>query len=79
MMSTNFEAQLMQISPSSCHFLTLKSKHSVQHLVLRHLQSMFLHYARDQVSHPHKKCDYSFVYFYFTFCNCQKQNFNTFF
>ena len=70
---------ITQISPSSCHFLTLKSKHSVQHLVLRHLRSMFFHHVRDKVSRPHKSYDYSFVYFYFTFSKCKKQNFNTFF
>jgi hypothetical protein len=72
-----FKLTMMQISPSSCHFLAVRSKYSGQHPVLRHLQSMFCHHVRDQVSHPHKRYDYSFVYFYFTFCNCQKMNFNT--
>jgi hypothetical protein len=32
---------IMQSPPASCHFLSLRSKYSAQHLVLRHCQSMF--------------------------------------
>jgi hypothetical protein len=31
---------IMQSSPASCHFLTLRSKYSPQHPVLRHLRSV---------------------------------------
>jgi hypothetical protein len=32
---------IMQSSPASCHFLSLKSKYSPQHPVLKHPQSVF--------------------------------------
>jgi hypothetical protein len=33
---------IMQFSPTSCHFIPLRSKYSPQHSVLKHPQSMFL-------------------------------------
>jgi hypothetical protein len=42
---------IMQSSPASLHFLTLRSKYSPQPPVLRHPQSVFFPY---QVSHPYK-------------------------
>jgi hypothetical protein len=35
---------IMQFSPTSCHFISLRSKHSPQHPVLKHPQSIFLPY-----------------------------------
>jgi hypothetical protein len=32
---------IMQFSPTSCHFISLRSKYSPQHPVLKHPQSMF--------------------------------------
>jgi hypothetical protein len=45
---------VMQFSPTSRHFIPLWSKHSLQHLVLKHPQSVFLLNVRDQVSHPYR-------------------------
>jgi hypothetical protein len=33
---------IVQSSPSSCHFLPLRSKYSLQRPVLKHPQSMFI-------------------------------------
>jgi hypothetical protein len=33
---------IMTFSPTSCHFISLRSKYSTQHPVLKHPQSMFL-------------------------------------
>jgi hypothetical protein len=33
---------IMQFSPTSCHFISLQSKHFPQHPVLKHPQSIFL-------------------------------------
>jgi hypothetical protein len=33
---------IIQFSPTSCHFISLRSKYSHQHPVLKHPQSMFL-------------------------------------
>jgi hypothetical protein len=33
---------IMQFSPTSCHFIPLRSKYSTQHPVLKHLQFVFL-------------------------------------
>jgi hypothetical protein len=33
---------IIQFSPTSCHFISLQSKHSPQHSVLKHPQSIFL-------------------------------------
>jgi hypothetical protein len=33
---------IMHLSPSSCHFIPLRSKYSLQHPVLEHPQPMFL-------------------------------------
>jgi hypothetical protein len=41
---------IMQFSPSSCHFIPLRSKSSPQHLVLENPPLMW-----DQGSHTHKK------------------------
>jgi hypothetical protein len=35
---------IMQISPTSCHFVSVRSKYSPQHPVLKHPQSVFLPY-----------------------------------
>jgi hypothetical protein len=43
----------MQFSPTSRHFIPLRSKYSPQHPVLKHPPSMFLN-VRDQVSHPNR-------------------------
>jgi hypothetical protein len=32
----------MQFSPTSCHFISLRSRYSPQHPILKHPQSMFL-------------------------------------
>jgi hypothetical protein len=32
----------MQFSPTSCHFISLRTKYSPQHRVLKHPQSVFL-------------------------------------
>jgi hypothetical protein len=36
------------------HFISLRSKYSPQHPILKHPQSTFLHYVRDQFSHPYR-------------------------
>jgi hypothetical protein len=33
---------ITQFSPTSCHFITLRSKYSPQHTVLKHPQALFL-------------------------------------
>jgi hypothetical protein len=33
---------ITQFSPTSCHFISLRSKYSPQHSVLKHHQSVFL-------------------------------------
>jgi hypothetical protein len=43
----------MQFSPSSRHFISLLSKYSPQHPVLKHPQSMFLN-VRDKFSYPYR-------------------------
>jgi hypothetical protein len=46
---------ITRFSPSSCHFIPLRSKYSPQHPVLKHHRSMFLYVnAREQVSRPYK-------------------------
>jgi hypothetical protein len=35
---------IMQFSPISRHFISLRTKYSPQYPVLKHSQSMFLHY-----------------------------------
>jgi hypothetical protein len=37
---------IMQFSPTSCHFIPLRSKYSPEHSVLKHPQSMFLPYCQ---------------------------------
>jgi hypothetical protein len=44
---------IMQFSPMSSHFISLRSKYSPQHPVLNHPQSVFFN-VRDQVSHPYR-------------------------
>jgi hypothetical protein len=43
----------MQPSPTSCHFISLWSKYSPQHPVLKH-SLCFSYNVRDQVSHPYR-------------------------
>jgi len=45
---------IMQSSPFSRHFLLLRFIYSPQHPVLRHPESIFLPWVRDQVSHPYR-------------------------
>jgi hypothetical protein len=35
----------MQFSPASCHFVSLRSKYSLQYPVLKHPQPVFLSYS----------------------------------
>jgi hypothetical protein len=58
---------IMQFSPTSCHFIPLRSKYSPKHPVLNLCSSLNV---RDQFSHPYKTTGkiivyvvYSFVYF----------------
>jgi len=44
----------MQLSPASCYFLPLRSKHS-QYPILQHPQSVFLPRVRGQDSQPYQK------------------------
>jgi hypothetical protein len=44
----------LQLSRSFSHFLPVRSKHSPQHPVLKHPQSMSLLNVKNQVWHPHK-------------------------
>jgi hypothetical protein len=44
----------MQSSPASRHFLPLKYKHSPQHPVLKHPQSMFFPECERPSSHQYK-------------------------
>jgi hypothetical protein len=37
---TTYEVPIMQSFPTSCHYLTLRSKYSPQHPVFKHSQSM---------------------------------------
>jgi hypothetical protein len=37
---------IMQLSPISCHLISLRTRYFPQHPVLRHPQSMFLHWPR---------------------------------
>jgi hypothetical protein len=55
---------LMQFSPTSCHFISLLSKYSPQHPVLKHPQSMFLPLCHRQSFTPiqNNRQNYSFVY-----------------
>jgi hypothetical protein len=43
----------MQSPPTSCHYLSLWSKYSPLHPVLKHPQAVFL-IVRDQVSHAYR-------------------------
>jgi hypothetical protein len=45
---------IMQFSRISHHFISLQTKYSPQHIVLKHPQSMFPLNVRDQVSHPYR-------------------------
>jgi hypothetical protein len=45
---------IMQFSPTSCHFISLWSKYSRQHPVLKHPQSMFPLKVIDQFSHQYE-------------------------
>jgi putative component of membrane protein insertase Oxa1/YidC/SpoIIIJ protein YidD len=54
---------IMQFSPTSCHFIPLRSKYS-KHPVLKHPQSMFSLNVRDQVSHPYKTTGKTIVFIY---------------
>jgi hypothetical protein len=44
---------IMQFSPISCHFISLRTKYSPQHPVLKHPQSMFLPECEIPISHPY--------------------------
>jgi hypothetical protein len=45
---------IMQLSPTTCHFIPLRPKYSPKHPVFKYPQSMFSLKVRDQVSHPYK-------------------------
>jgi hypothetical protein len=55
---------IMQFSPASRHFFSLRSKYSPKHLVLKHPQSVFSLKVRDQVSHPYKTGEIIVLYFF---------------
>jgi hypothetical protein len=57
----------MQSSPASCHFLSLSSKYSPQHSIVKHRQCSSLS-MRHQVPHHYKKVKLCFV-------NCDLQVF----
>jgi hypothetical protein len=52
---------IMQFSPTSCHFISLRSKYSLQHPVLNTLSLFSCLNVRDQVSHLYRTT----VKFYF--------------
>jgi hypothetical protein len=56
---------IMQFSPISRHLISLRSKYSPQHPVLKHLLSMFLPYSKRPSFTPiqNQRQNYSFLYF----------------
>jgi hypothetical protein len=54
----------MQFSPTSCHFITIRSKYSPQHSVLKHLRSTFPSQCQRPSFIPiqNDRQNYSFVY-----------------
>jgi hypothetical protein len=54
----------MQFSQTSCHFISLRSKYSPQHPVLKHPQSMFLSWCQSPSFIPilNHRQNYTFVY-----------------
>jgi hypothetical protein len=55
---------IMQFSQTSCHFISLRSKYSPQHPVLKHPQSMFPLNVRDQVCEAGSEAGYLTLFLY---------------
>jgi hypothetical protein len=56
---------VMKVSPASCHFIPLRSKHSTQHRVLKNLQPSFLPYCQRPSFTPIQKYKYTHSYVLF--------------
>jgi hypothetical protein len=57
----------MYLFPTSRHFISLPSKYSLQHPVLKHPQSCSSRNVRDKFSHPYKTASKIIVLYIFIF------------
>jgi hypothetical protein len=69
----------MQLPPSSCYFLSSRSKYSPQHHALKYPHPFTSPWVRDQVSHPYETTGKIIALYMFIFrCSGSRQDDKTF-